>query len=99
MPVTFGTTSAGPTRTLRAAAPHSRYCGVGYRGTHPVSNLAGSQALVRQLGQRHIGDRHYQHRHAQDYVYKVGEREMICWHAESGILLEDTRKPADLDAA
>jgi ABC-type Fe3+/spermidine/putrescine transport system ATPase subunit len=40
-----------------------------------------------------------QHRHAQDYVYKVGEREMICWHAESGILLEDTRKPADLDAA
>jgi spermidine/putrescine transport system ATP-binding protein len=40
-----------------------------------------------------------QHRHAQDYVYKVGERETICWHAESGILLEDTRKPADLDAA
>jgi len=40
-----------------------------------------------------------QHRHAQDYVYKVGERETICWHAESGVLLEDTRRPADLDAA
>jgi hypothetical protein len=40
-----------------------------------------------------------QHRHSQDYVYKVGEREMICWHAESGVLLEDTRRPTDLDAA
>jgi ABC-type Fe3+/spermidine/putrescine transport system ATPase subunit len=40
-----------------------------------------------------------QHRHAQDYVYKVGERETICWHAESGVLLEDTRRPADLNAA
>ena len=25
-----------------------------------------------------------QHRHAQDYVYKVGERETLCWHAEFG---------------
>ena len=40
-----------------------------------------------------------QHRHAQDYVYKVGERETLCWHAESGVLLEDSRKPADLNAA
>jgi ABC-type Fe3+/spermidine/putrescine transport system ATPase subunit len=40
-----------------------------------------------------------QHRHAQDYVYKVGERETICWHAESGVLLEDTRRPVDLNAA
>jgi spermidine/putrescine transport system ATP-binding protein len=40
-----------------------------------------------------------QHRHAQDYVYKVGERETLCWHAESGTLLEDSRKAADLDAA
>jgi spermidine/putrescine transport system ATP-binding protein len=40
-----------------------------------------------------------QHRHAQDYLYKVGEREMLCWHAESGVLLEDSRKAADLDAA
>jgi hypothetical protein len=38
-----------------------------------------------------------QHRHAQDYVYKVGET--ICWHAEAGVLLEDTRRPADLNAA
>jgi spermidine/putrescine transport system ATP-binding protein len=40
-----------------------------------------------------------QHRHAQDYLYKVGERETLCWHAESGVLLEDSRKAADLDAA
>jgi ABC-type Fe3+/spermidine/putrescine transport system ATPase subunit len=39
-----------------------------------------------------------QHRHAQDYLYKVGERETLCWHAESGVLLEDSRKAADLDA-
>jgi spermidine/putrescine transport system ATP-binding protein len=40
-----------------------------------------------------------QHRHAQDHTYKVGERETLCWHAESGVLLEDSRKPADLNAA
>ena len=40
-----------------------------------------------------------QHRHAQDHIYKVGERETLCWHAESGVLLEDSRKPEDLDAA
>jgi len=40
-----------------------------------------------------------QHRHSQDYMYKVGERETLCWHAESGILLEDSRKAADVLAA
>ena len=40
-----------------------------------------------------------QHRHAQDYVYKVGERETLCWHAESGVLLQDSRKAADVEAA
>jgi ABC-type Fe3+/spermidine/putrescine transport system ATPase subunit len=41
-----------------------------------------------------------QHRHAQDRVYKMGEREILCWHAESGILLEDSRRrPEALDAA
>ena len=40
-----------------------------------------------------------QHRHLQDYVYKVGERETLCWHADSGVLLEDSRKAADLNAA
>jgi ABC-type Fe3+/spermidine/putrescine transport system ATPase subunit len=40
-----------------------------------------------------------QHRHAQDRMYKVGQRETICWHAESATLLEDSRKAADLDAA
>ena len=39
-----------------------------------------------------------QHRHAQDRTYKVGERETLCWHAESGILLEDSRKPDTVDA-
>jgi spermidine/putrescine transport system ATP-binding protein len=40
-----------------------------------------------------------QHRHAQDRTYKPGARETLCWHAESGILLEDSRKPDTLDAA
>src|ERR1700723_1592431 len=39
-----------------------------------------------------------QHRHAQDRSYKVGERETLCWHAESGILLEDSRRPDTVDA-
>src|ERR1700678_1534088 len=34
-----------------------------------------------------------QHRHAQDRVYKIGERVILCWHAEPGLLLEDSRKP------
>src|ERR1700678_848178 len=34
-----------------------------------------------------------QHRHAQDHVYRVGERVILCWHAEPGLLLEDSRKP------
>jgi ABC-type Fe3+/spermidine/putrescine transport system ATPase subunit len=40
-----------------------------------------------------------QHRHAQDRAYKVGERATLCWHAESGVLLENSRKPDTLDAA
>jgi ABC-type Fe3+/spermidine/putrescine transport system ATPase subunit len=40
-----------------------------------------------------------QHRHSQDYVYNVDERETLCWHAESGVLLEDSRKPAERDTA
>ena len=40
-----------------------------------------------------------QHRHAQDRVYKMGERETLCWHAESGVLLEDSRRAESLDAA
>ena len=40
-----------------------------------------------------------QHRHVQDHTYKIGERETLCWHAESGVLLEDSRNPADLNAA
>jgi ABC-type Fe3+/spermidine/putrescine transport system ATPase subunit len=38
-----------------------------------------------------------QHRHRQDRTYKVGERETLCWHAESGILLEETRLPEDIE--
>ena len=34
-----------------------------------------------------------QHRHAQERAYKVGEFETLCWHAESGVLLEDSRRP------
>jgi spermidine/putrescine transport system ATP-binding protein len=40
-----------------------------------------------------------QHRHAQDRIYKRGAREMLCWPAEAGILLEDSRRPETLDAA
>ena len=40
-----------------------------------------------------------QHRHVQDHTYKIGERETLCWHAESGVLLEVSRNPADVNAA
>jgi spermidine/putrescine transport system ATP-binding protein len=40
-----------------------------------------------------------QHRHAQDRIYKMGAREILCWPAEAGILLEDSRRPENLDAA
>jgi spermidine/putrescine transport system ATP-binding protein len=40
-----------------------------------------------------------QHRHAQDHVYKMGEREVICWNANSGVLLEDSRSPEAASAA
>jgi spermidine/putrescine transport system ATP-binding protein len=40
-----------------------------------------------------------QHRHAQERLYKVGERETLCWHAESGVLLEESRRADTLDAA
>src|SRR5579862_4427888 len=40
-----------------------------------------------------------QHRHAQDRIYKTGEREMICWHAESGVLLEESRKAETIEAS
>jgi len=40
-----------------------------------------------------------QHRHAQDHIYKMGDRETLCWNAEAGVLLEDSRRPESLDAA
>jgi hypothetical protein len=40
-----------------------------------------------------------QHRHAQDRVYKIGEREIISWRAESGILLEESRRRESRDAS
>jgi spermidine/putrescine transport system ATP-binding protein len=39
-----------------------------------------------------------QHRHAQDHVYKMGDRETLCWHAESGVLLENSRRPDEVEA-
>jgi ABC-type Fe3+/spermidine/putrescine transport system ATPase subunit len=41
-----------------------------------------------------------QHRHAQDRSYKMGDRETLCWHANSGVLLEESRRrPEKVDAA
>jgi spermidine/putrescine transport system ATP-binding protein len=40
-----------------------------------------------------------QHRHLSDRVYQVGERETVCWAADSGVLLEATRRPEDLEVA
>ena len=40
-----------------------------------------------------------QHRHAQDHIYKMGDRETLCWNAEAAVLLEDSRRPESLDAA
>ena len=39
-----------------------------------------------------------QHRHAQDHVYKMGDRETLYWHAESGVLLENSRRPDEVEA-
>jgi len=40
-----------------------------------------------------------QHRHLQDHAYKMGDREVLCWHADAGVLLEDSRRPENVDAA
>ena len=42
-----------------------------------------------------------QHRHLSDSAYKPGEREVLCWGADSGVLLRDSIKPGDIlgDAA
>ena len=40
-----------------------------------------------------------QHRHAQDHIYKMGDRETLCWNAEAAVLLEDSRRPESRDAA
>ena len=40
-----------------------------------------------------------QHRHISGRAYNMGDRETLCWHAESGILLEDSRRPESLDTA
>jgi spermidine/putrescine transport system ATP-binding protein len=40
-----------------------------------------------------------QHRYAQDRAYKMGDRETLCWNAESGVLLEESRRLENLDAS
>jgi spermidine/putrescine transport system ATP-binding protein len=40
-----------------------------------------------------------QHRHAQEHMYKAGELETLCWHAESGVLLEESRRREAIEAA
>ena len=40
-----------------------------------------------------------QHRHLHDRTYKMGDREVLCWHAEAGVLLEDTRRPDGANGA
>jgi ABC-type Fe3+/spermidine/putrescine transport system ATPase subunit len=37
-----------------------------------------------------------QHRHLSETSYRVGERETLCFAANSGILLEKTRRPEDV---
>jgi hypothetical protein len=34
-----------------------------------------------------------------DHIYKMGDRETLCWNAEAAVLLEDSRRPESLDAA
>ncbi|HJM93971.1 MAG: ABC transporter ATP-binding protein [Alphaproteobacteria bacterium] len=38
-----------------------------------------------------------QHRKLSDSTYKIGEQETLCFAADSGMLLERTRRPEDLD--
>ena len=46
-----------------------------------------------------VGDGLYihveQHRHLSDRVYDMGEREVICWPADAGVLLEQVSRPGD----
>jgi spermidine/putrescine transport system ATP-binding protein len=37
-----------------------------------------------------------QHRHLSDTTYRVGEREILCFAADSGMLLEKNQRPEDL---
>jgi len=37
-----------------------------------------------------------QHRHLSDSTRKMGERELVCWSADSGVLLRDSIRPEDI---
>ncbi len=39
-----------------------------------------------------------QHRNIAGRAYAMGDREMLCWRADSGVLLEDSRRPPDRTA-
>ncbi|MDP6687874.1 MAG: ABC transporter ATP-binding protein [Alphaproteobacteria bacterium] len=77
-----------------------------HTGDNPdmANKVVGSYVATEFLGTLEtdvfeIGPGHFvhveQHRHLSDSSYKVGARETLCFAADSGMLLEETRRPDD----
>jgi spermidine/putrescine transport system ATP-binding protein len=80
-----------------------------HTGDNPemANKVVGSYVATEFLGTLEtdvfeIGPSHFihveQHRHLSDTSYQVGARETLCFAANSGMLLEETRRPVEVDA-
>ena len=78
-----------------------------YTGDNPemANKVTGSYVATEFLGTLEtdvfeVSPGHFihveQHRHLSDTAYQVGERETLCFAANSGMLLEEIRRPADV---
>jgi ABC-type Fe3+/spermidine/putrescine transport system ATPase subunit len=66
------------------------------RGSYVATEFLGTlETDVFEIGPGHFVHVE-QHRHLSDTTYKVGEMETLCFAADSGMLLEKTRRPEDL---
>ncbi len=79
-----------------------------HTGDHPdmANRVEGSYVATEFLGTLEtdvfeVAPGHFvhveQHRHLSDSTYKVGERETLCFAADSGMLLEKTRRAEDIE--
>ncbi|MFP6705592.1 MAG: ABC transporter ATP-binding protein [Alphaproteobacteria bacterium] len=66
------------------------------RGSYVATEFLGTlETDVFEVGPGHFVHVE-QHRHLSGTTYKVGEMETLCFAADSGMLLERTRRPEDL---